>query len=697
MSAPISSERDRLLEAYARGLALGGLGVAALALAVDLRWIHYSSTIAGLFVTTVALRGAPVRLSKYSYLTQTGLPALVGVAIAPPAAALLALALGIFACDLLWLRKHAAAAAVNAGREVLALAGAAGFFLAAGWGAGVRTFSVDLLPAGVVLASGYFLLSRSLFYFSLMARAKLLLEERLFILRWEIVSYLLTCVGAGVAVWGFASLAPTGWIVLILVVVGAGLLLRALVEEAIAAEDLNKVHLVTPLVTNAHSQQAAFEQIEQLASRLLDWGDLRIYRWQEGIPVMLYRSALGRPSRGDPEPGLDRLRQQARECGQTVVVDDLRRDPSLRIREPQAVSLVVHPLRSGEEVIGTLELDHRKERYYRVRDHAAISAVGAQIVTAIRIGELRRPLLQTVEHIGLQIRALARAADSLRASARALASASEVLRQRAGVQEDFARRGLDTTTSLTRVAATTAAGGARTAAVSQDAAAAAARNRIAISDAIQRLVQVQQFVGESSDQVTSFGQATARLLALFSAIREIAEVTNLIALNAAIEAARAGAEGRGFGVVSGEIRRLAVQTRETAREAARMVDDVGSEVQGILAQMSLGKSLVSGVEEVSAEAVRALEAIVEATHQAGHEARAIAESAAAQEEASRRLAEQIGQVAEASRQTRGEVELLANQAVAAARGQAELESAIAELERVVADLQVIARHFAEGT
>jgi methyl-accepting chemotaxis protein len=698
MSAAISSDRTPVLTGYARGLSTGGMLVLGLALVLDLRWLEAAPVAAGLFLGTFVLRAAPIRLSKYSYLTQTGLPSLVGLVIAPPAAVLASVGLGILACDMLRLRKASTAAAVNAGREVLAIAAGAGFYLVSLRATGAQTLSLDSLPALVVLAGAYFVTSRALFYFSLLVRDKLALEERLFILRWEVVGYLLTLAGAGAVVWSLGNLTPAGWLAALVALSVAGLLLRTLVEEAIAAEDLNQVHLLAPLVANAPTLPAAFEQIEQVARRLLDWGDFRIYRLEpETAPRLVYRGSYGRDPRAAPDPELEPLRARAITQGEMVVMDDLRGVPGLALRESEPVSLVIHPLRSGEETLGTLELEHRKERFYRARDRAAVAAIGAQAVTAIRIAELRRPLLQTVQLLGTQIHALARAADSLRTTARALASASEGLRRRAGTQEDFVTRGLETTNALATLAASTAAGGARAAAVSQEAATAAATHRIAISDAIQRLVQVQQFVAENAEQVTAFGRAAERLNAFFGSIREIAETTNLIALNATIEAARAGPEGRGFAVVAQEIRRLSVQTEGTAREAALLVHDLETDIGGILAQMDLGKSLVAGVEEVSGEAVTALEAIVEATHQAGHEARIIAETAAAQEEAGRRLAEHIGHVADASRQTRSEVDLLTHQAVTASRGQAELESAIAELERMVADLQLIARQFVIGT
>ena len=641
------------------------------------------------------MRMSPVRLSKYSYLTQTGLPVLVGLVIATPATVLLAVALGVAASDILWLRKSLIAGLVNAGREVIAVAAAAGYYFASLRLVSIRELSLDFMPAAAVLAGAYFLASRSLFYFSLLVRSKLPLEERLFILRWEVVGYLVTCLGAGVVIWSLNTLSPPGWIAVLVTLCVVGLFARTLIEEAIAAEDLNKVHLMQSVVTGNVSLQTAFEQIEQFAYRLIDWDDMRVYRVEGGTgdarvpwPHRTSRSWRARSVARSGAPA------RGRGTGQVAVLGDARREVGMRSN--RVASVVIQPLKFAEEVIGTLEILHRKERFYRNRDVAALTAVAGQISTAIHISELRRPLLLTVDQIDGQIRSLARAADSLRTSARALAAASEALRQRAAVQEDFARRGLETTTSLAEISAATASSGARTAQVSQEAASAAARHRVAISDAIQRLVQVKGFVTDSTEQVTALGAAAERLARFFSSIRDIAETTNLIALNATIEAARAGDQGRGFAVVAEEIRRLASQTDGTARDAAALASEIGSEVDGILSHMNLGRSMVAGVENVSGEAVQALEAIVAATRQAGEDARVIAETAAAQEQASQRLAGQIRQVADTSRQTRGEVETLAAQAVTASKSQAELELSIGQLEQIVLDLQRIARHFVIG-
>jgi len=350
-------------------------------------------------------------------------------------------------------------------------------------------------------------------------------------------------------------------------------------------------------------------------------------------------------------------------------------------------------LQFGEQVIGTLELEHHKRHAYRRRDLAAMNTLANQVATAMHIAELRRPLVSTVRQIGTQVRALARITESVRASASALAGAAATIRAGIAEEEAFVAAGLASTERLSEASAHVAAEGARASEASRTAAGVAARNRESIRDAIERLVQLNRFVSVSTQQVAELGAVTRRITEFIGSIREIAEVTNLISLNAAIEAARAGAEGKGFAVVAEEVRQLAAQSSEAARESATLLSAISSQVAEISEQMRRGQSVVAGVEQLSADAAGALEEIVGSTEEAGGHARRIATTAAAQEASFDELKKQIERLAEVSRKTGAQTEALTGQAADASRGQADLERAIFELQEVASQLQAITQHF----
>ena len=682
-----------ILRWYARFLmGTGGIVVAA-TLLLDQGW---RAVWLGTLVTAAAvalLRVGPVRLSKYSYLTQGAIATLAGCLILGPSPVVVGLAAGALVSDGLLLRKPVWVAAINTGREVLAFVAAYGIFAVVWRLSGMPGLSLDFLPAAFTLAVMYFFISRALFYFTLLIRDKLESEERLLILRYEIVGYLLTLLATGTVLGAYHLLDRLGWVAVLIVLGVVGALTKHIVEEAIAAEDLNKVHLMETTVASHVTLHDSFDQIERLATRLLDWGDFRVYRLQQSTPELVYRATIGRDNRTDPPHETDALRHEAIREARTIIIHDVRKDPRIQHPHPDAQSLVFLPLRFGDQVIGTLELEHHKRHAYRRRDLAAMLTLANQVATAMHIAELRRPLVSTVRQVGTQIRALAGITESLRASASALAGAATTIRDGIAEEEAFVTAGLGSTELLSEASAQMAVEGAKASEASGMAAQVAARNRETIRDAIERLVQLNSFVGESYRQVAELGAVTRRITEFIGSIREIAELTNLISLNAGIEASRAGAEGKGFAVVAEEVRQLAGQSSEAARESATLLSAISTQVAEISEQMERGQTVVAGVEHLSADAAAALEEIVGSTEEAGGHARRIAAGAAAQETSFEQLKRNIEHLAQVSRQTGAQVEALTEQAADASRGQVDLERAIVELQEVVSQLQAITQYF----
>ncbi|HET7043089.1 MAG TPA: methyl-accepting chemotaxis protein, partial [Gemmatimonadales bacterium] len=435
--------------------------------------------------------------------------------------------------------------------------------------------------------------------------------------------------------------------------------------------------------------------IEAMAHRLLDWGDFRVVRVDGTGTTMLYRAEEGRMGRAGI-PNWDELRALALESGAVVTVHDASRDERVHNPEPWAQSCVVVPLVFGEETVGLLEVEHHKRNVYGPKEMVTVQAFAQQLATAVHLSELRRPLMETVERIGTQVRALGRATDSVRDSATKVAEAARAIRSQLGEQDAFVVGGLEATEALATTARQVAKDGAEAQQVSLEASGTAARNRDSISDALSRLVQLKEFVADSSRQVAELGLVTRRITGFIGSIKEVADLTNLIALNAAIEAARAGAHGKGFAVVAGEVRQLAEQSAKSSLEAGQLVGQIQRAVAEISEQMRKGQTVVQGVEELSGNAVSALAEIVRATEGAGTHAQRIAEAAASQDTSFRKLRQQIEDLALISYRSREETNALARQATEAAEGQADLERAIRELEGVSTYLHALARHFAAG-
>lgn len=111
------------------------------------------------------------------------------------------------------------------------------------------------------------------------------------------------------------------------------------------------------------------------------------------------------------------------------------------------------------------------------------------------------------------------------------------------------------------------------------------------------MLEIEETMASTSATVENLGRKSENITSIISTITAIAEQTNLLALNAAIEAARAGEHGRGFAVVADEVRKLAEQSQQAAKEVSAIVGSIQTEVKSIIAQNHTGvQKVIRGVE-----------------------------------------------------------------------------------------------------
>ncbi len=673
---------------FSQGLAYAGFALIGLVLVLDQSWIERWRAVLILAAATVALRAFQLAIGKYSYVSQSGIVAFSGSLLFGPAATALALAVGTFFTDWLWFRKEARAAWINSAREVLSLISAFGFYAAALSVSDVTSpRSYESVLALTLYAITYFLISRTLFYYTLAIRAKLSAEERLFVLRYEVVAYGLTLVGSAAVVLTVVALPPLSWPFVAAPLVFLTSIIKRILEEAIQAEELNKLHAMELVITSNVGLETALHGIERLAHQILDWRDFRIYRRVGDGFTMRYRG----DTRGEGEvpEGFETLREEAFASRTAVVVDDAERDPRTLYLPLGIRSLVIQPLVFGDELIGTLELDHHKRRQYSRRQLGLVETCARRIATAVHIDDLRKPLIDTVTRIGQQVQALGQLAESLRAAASTMTVSTEAIGGGLSQQDAEVADGLDATKELSEATRRVVDDGAAAAEASTTASGVAERHRRTISDAIERLISLKAFVSESSHKVGDLGVASRRIVRFLASIRELSDLTHLLALNAAIEAARAGQHGRGFAEVAREVQSLAEQSVRAADEAARLVEEMQARLSEVVDQMRRGQAAMGGVEEMSNQGLTALESIARATLDATEHVRRIAETAGHQDKAFARLRDRINGVAEISTRNRKDADAVLDRAKHVADGVEKMGRATRELNAIASMLSDI--------
>ncbi|MBV1787659.1 methyl-accepting chemotaxis protein [Marinobacterium sp. D7] len=141
---------------------------------------------------------------------------------------------------------------------------------------------------------------------------------------------------------------------------------------------------------------------------------------------------------------------------------------------------------------------------------------------------------------------------------------------------------------------------------SSDTSAAGAR---VINRTSEEMLNISDTVRSASDRIGQLGTLSSQISGILEVIEGIAEQTNLLALNAAIEAARAGEQGRGFAVVADEVRTLAGRTTESAREITATIESMQKCTQEVVEVMAAGVEQVTQGAALSAEAGESIRAI----------------------------------------------------------------------------------------
>jgi methyl-accepting chemotaxis protein len=202
-----------------------------------------------------------------------------------------------------------------------------------------------------------------------------------------------------------------------------------------------------------------------------------------------------------------------------------------------------------------------------------------------------------------------------------------------------------------------------------------------VEETLVKMRAIAQSVDDTAKKMQELGKSSDQIGRIAGVIDDIADQTNLLALNAAIEAARAGEQGRGFAVVADEVRKLAERTTTATKEIAQMIKNIQEETKTAVTAMESGTKQVEEGVTFTSKAGDSLKQIIQMSEQVGEMITHIATAATEQSSASEEINHNMEEIAKLVRES-------ADGAQQSAKACQDLSGLALDLQKMVANFQL---------
>jgi len=366
----------------------------------------------------------------------------------------------------------------------------------------------------------------------------------------------------------------------------------------------------------------------------------------------------------------------------------------------------------GEEAARSAAVAYASSRYWVIGMIVAAVALGIVLLVSIT-KSIANPVRKTMavlqslaardlttaldidstDELGVMAVALNRTIEVLRGtlatitqSAEQLASASEEISAGAGQTAESSRTQSDQTlqvaTAMQEMSSTVlqiSDNSQKASDASRNAAEAARNGGKVVEETLVTMRGIADSTSKVASTVTELGKGSEKIGKIISVIDDIADQTNLLALNAAIEAARAGEQGRGFAVVADEVRKLAERTTKATKEIADMIKSIQRETQNAVQAMEQEiKEVQVGVEKTTASGA-ALHEIIKMSEDVGDMIATIATAATEQSATTEQINSNVSQISGSTQES--------------SAAAAQTSKACSDLSSLAFDLQHLVKQF----
>ncbi|HTY35593.1 MAG TPA: methyl-accepting chemotaxis protein [Bacteroidota bacterium] len=295
------------------------------------------------------------------------------------------------------------------------------------------------------------------------------------------------------------------------------------------------------------------------------------------------------------------------------------------------------------------------------------------------IGQLAGAFAGMVDNLRDTLGRVSEASSAVASASSEISSSTEEMAAGAQEQTSQASEVASAVEEMTKTIVENSRNAGATAETAKQARQAAEQGGRVVEETVAGMNRIATVVHQSAGTVKALGKSSDQIGEIIGVIDDIADQTNLLALNAAIEAARAGEQGRGFAVVADEVRKLAERTTKATKEIAGMIKQIQAETTGAVSAMEEGTNEVEKGKELADKAGVSLKEIVDVSQRVTDMVAQIAAASEQQSSASEQISKNVEAISAVTGQT--------------ASGTQQVARAAEDLNRLTETLEQLVRRF----